>query len=496
MSENNPHEAHEDGSPIAADRLYVLWIISSLVVVLVIIVGGLMTSGSMRRYERALDQQSAAIDELRGDLETLQKQVLKLSERKQAEPARPARDKQPASPKPPESSQASPTPTEPATEQTQPPAPTNALAALLDQAVAIDNAGRPALKDMAAAQEALEQAQIAPNLTGRLCARLALVAALAGESQLAERFAIQAMNSGTPPVAYYEYATRQNLAADRITEATVFARRLREALPENSRANLLFAAALSRSGDWANAGTGLQRVHEPERLSFDDRLLFGTLLLKAERWAPLQALLAGLSDAPPARLEDVNRLRAGFAIHRNHVVEGLAIADELLAQKPEDNELRILRAAALIGANQLDAARTQLQDVKPTPEAWFWLGILELHSNDAERAIAALQQTLEEEHRHSPAWEALATIALNDGDLPSAGTYVDNAIAANPWRPSPHLLRAIVKAKANQREQARESLATAVQLDPTLIETAAQADILQSIATTEELRALLEKGVE
>ena len=483
MNATAPPGSNRNDSPIAVDRLYVLWIISSLMVVLAVVVIALITGGHLRRQTDALIEQAASIETLRNDLAALQERVAGLQEIEPPPQPKPATER----PRP-----AAPAPEPPAPAQSPPsstPGPARQIDALLDTALAVDRAGHPALRDSSAAQRALAKAQAASELPPKTNARLALAAALMGQHRAAELFASRAATHGAAPNAYYEFITREHLAAGRALEATVFARRLRTELPQDPKANLLLAAALASTGDLGSAGEALREIRADKELHFDDRLLLAALLLETEQVPRLGEVLAGLADAAPARVPEVNYLRATYAILRNQLVEGLAILEELLADRPDDDGLQVLQAAALIKAGRHDEARALLKAVEPGPDAAYWLGTVELQDGNVAQAIAAFQQALNAAPRHSPAWEALATIALNDGDLPSAGTYVDNAIAANPWRASPHLLRAIVKAKSEQPDEARASLRTAVQLDPLLVEPATQAEVLHPLASAEELRA-------
>jgi tetratricopeptide (TPR) repeat protein len=283
------------------------------------------------------------------------------------------------------------------------------------------------------------------------------------------------------------------LAQGRATEAIVFAGRLRAERPDNPRAALLLAEAYCLQPDLAAADAVVETLDRGQDLSPSLKLRLGRLLVALERWNRLEALLNSFGEVRPEDLSQLNFLRAVLAIQRNRLAEALAIFDNLLAEHPEDYDIRTWRGVALLAARQFQAARQALAHSRAfpgRPEAWYWRGMLELRAGNDDEAVTFFEHALAASQRYAPAWEALGTIALNRGDLPTAVQNLQNAVAANPRRASTHFLLSIVHAKTLQPTATADALRTALRLDPSLLEQAQQTEVIGRLFTPEELEAL------
>jgi tetratricopeptide (TPR) repeat protein len=192
-------------------------------------------------------------------------------------------------------------------------------------------------------------------------------------------------------------------------------------------------------------------------------------------------VLDALGPLPNELIPERDYLRAVWLIQQDRFAEALAVLDYLLELRPGDYDIRTWRAVALLEAGQYEAARAALAHAEQSParpEAWYWLGVLEIETGNPEAAISYLQRTFTASARYAPAWEALGTLALNRGDLPVARENLINALEINPRRASAHFLLAIVHAKAARQEEAAQALQDAFLLDETLLETAKETEVL------------------
>ena len=116
--------------------------------------------------------------------------------------------------------------------------------------------------------------------------------------------------------------------------------------------------------------------------------------------------------------------------------------------------------------------------------------MLEFDAGNIDEALPFLQHALAASHGFAPAWEALGTIALNRGDLATALQNLTNAVNANPRRGSAHFLLAVIHAKASRPSETAKALQTAFRLDPSLLKTARQTDVISGLFSHDELAAL------
>ena len=488
-------------TPDVVERLYVLWIVSTLLLVLLIIVLSLFVSGRLRR-------QTEALSSLSESLQTLELRVAAVEDLRLIPDAPPASRPDRAAEEVParnvEDEETNAGPRETST------APTEAAATVLSDAQvneALDRvlrrveAGEPAVSDAAAAGAVLETAlrdAVAARWSGATWARLAVLARLLNRHEAADSFARTAGAAGADLGEYAEVSVRVLLELRRAAEALPHADFLASQGPMPARTALLVAAVFVGNGRAADADRALDGVTEPASLPDLEKILLGRLLVAAERWPRLEALLATLDEVDDEFLSQRDYLHAVALIQRAEgpqaFVEALAILDDLLERRPEDYDVRIWRGVALLQARQFEAARLAFEGAArlvARPEAWYWQAVLEINSGHAENAGEHLQRALATSADFAPAWEALGTLAMNQGDVPGALQHLSNAIQANPRRASAHFLMAVASAKGLDREAAAKALAAAFELDGLWLEKAAQTEVIRRMFSDAELAELL-----
>jgi tetratricopeptide (TPR) repeat protein len=477
------------------ERLYVLWIVSSLMFVLLVVIVTLLGSGRLQRHAERISEQAQAIEQLREELSQMRKELTDL---KAAGPIiAPGPHRTPAAVAEPretapvvEEERAEPRPLEPV------PVTSNDVDALLQRALEPSEGGLYEVADHTAAEEAVEAGALAVGRaawSGDVWTRLAVLARLLDRDAEAETFATQARAADEFPRAYYEISARKLLGQHRAREAIVFGRLLAAGRPQDPRGPLLLAEAYRLNEDLAAADAVLEDVANVDRLSLVDKLRLGGLFVVLERWDRLDALLTSLGEVSGPALNQLNYLRAVLWIQQGKLPEAVATLANLLAERPDDYELRTWRGVALLRAREFQAARETLAHAEQhpdRPEAWYWLGMLELQTGNVDQAVVYLQKALAASYRFAPASEALGTIALNQGDLAAALQNFTNAIDANPRRASAHFLSAIAHAKASRPGEAAEALRTALRLDPSYLDTARQTEVIRDVFSEEQLEAL------
>lgn len=476
------------------DRLYVLWIASSLLMVLLVIVLTVLGGGRLRRQAERISEQSLAIDELRAELAEARRELDRLANRETvglragsepaAIPEKPARAAPPVAPE--ELREA---------ERTEPEPPVDAasqerdVAALLQAALRTDGESHFELADRAAAEEALLAASRA-RLDGATYVRLALVARLLDRDPAAEMLAARALEAGEFPAAYYETSARMLLARGRAAESLVYATRLLAGRPDDPDALLLLAEAHDLRGDPAAVDRTLEALAQADRLTLDKKLRMGRLFVKLERWDRLEALVTTVEWDAGAVPPGLDFLRGVLASQRGELPEALAILDNLVADQPGDYEFQTWRGVVLLEARQFEAAReafAAVQDQPDRPEAWYWRGVLELRAGNPDEAVRLFQHALAASQRYAPAWEALGTMALNGGDLSAALQNLTNAVNANPRRGSAHFLTAVIHAKLGHPAETAGALRRAFELDPALVDAAGKTEVIVGLFTPAEL---------
>lgn len=477
-------------------RLYVLWVVSSVLLALLVIIVTLFASGQLRRHAERISEHSQAIDRLHDELSRIQRDLSEIDALVRSRAA-PVQISPPPSPVLPE-------PGPPAEEQpTIPSVPTpddRDINARLRNVLRVNEDGSYGLANRAEAEATLREGLRGAGRTswsGSTWARLAVLARLLDRDAPAEMFALRAVAANEFPHAYYELSARRLLGEGRVTEAIVFARRLAVGRPGDPRAMLLLAEAYHLGENHAAAAAAIEGLENTAALPLPAKLRLGRLLVALEHWDRLEALLSSLGSAPPAALPQLNFLRAVMAVRHGRPPEALAILDNLLVEQPDDYELRTWRGVALLEASQFQAAREALahaEEHPDRPEAWYWRGMLEIRAGNLDEAVPFLQHALAASQRFAPAWEALGTIALNRNDLAAALQNLQNAVNANPGRASTHFLIAVSHAKASRPDDTAEALRTAFRLAPALLETARQTEVINRLFSDDEFAALAGTG--
>lgn len=471
-----------DSAARAVQRVQSLWLASTFLLVLLIITIALLGGGQLRRTAREAQAQLKAAEDLAARVEklessngALQKQLRDLQSAVARATSRPV-----------------PTPS-PTTAPTVIADADTTIRGELERALKTDDPRQPVVADPTLADALVARAQRegdAAQWSGATWGRLAVLARVMGRDEAADTFSMRAEKAGVLPRQDLELATRARIAAGQGAEAVALARRLHAAGRPDAEAVLLLAEGQRLLGNQADAFETLSQLRDPSPLALPDKLRLASLLAWLERWSQLDALLRQMGDAPADAMDQINRDRAGVALHQQQSAEALALIDAQLEDHPDDYLLRVWRGAALVQAGQWQPARDALAiaETKPDrPEAWYWLGVLELRQGDWNAAQALLQKSLTGA-RNAPALEALATIAINRNELENAIQTLNAAIQTNPSRASSHLLLALTQAKAGRKAQAATALSRALSLEPELTESARRMEVLAPLFSMPELR--------
>lgn len=336
------------------------------------------------------------------------------------------------------------------------------------------------------------------QLSRETWARMAILAVLLDRPVEAEQFAARAKAAGRGgeadlPTAYQELSVRFSLGRGKLTDALVAARRLMQATRGAPRARLLMAEVQAAQQNIAAMLETTAELGDGRGLPAADRLRMGRLWLASEQWERLRALLS-VDEAVPEALEaQRDFLRAVLLVQDEKYPEALALLDYLLQRQPEDYDVRTWRGAALLLAGRKQeavAALAHAEKFPARPEAWHWRGVAALRMGDDGAARRYFQTALTASPRYGPSWEALAAIALNEGELQSALQNLENAVQAGTRRGSVHLLLAITHARLGNRDEMVRALRAALTLDPRLAETAKQAAAIVKLIDPAEIEAL------
>ncbi|MBW7906303.1 MAG: tetratricopeptide repeat protein [Phycisphaerae bacterium] len=478
----------------AIERLYVLWLVSTLVLLMLVVALAVFGASVVERQGRALRELAAR-----------QGAVEQQLARRVAAPPAPQRELAPQT----EAAAPSPVtvPSAPAREAPPPRAdaagePPAALTSSVVDA-RLDRVLRPGrdqlyeLVDERAARELLAQATLPEHsaaLSGAVHARLAALAALLRDDALAELLAFGAEERGTPPVAFLQIVGRRRLLEGRVEEARALAFQLWQLTPRSPAAQLLAAEALMAPPETApaEADSLLDQLAHAPRLSAGELGRLGQLAVRLERWDVLRRVVADLAEVDGASGE-FDLLRAIAAIHERKNVEALAILEYLREQNPADYDVNLWRAVALLNARSFEAARQTLEALPPDaprPEGWYWRGILALRRGDADGAARFLQAALTVDARYAPAYEALAAQALERQDVTAAVQHLDLATRAAPRRASAYFLLSLAFAKSSRKDDAAAALRQALALDVDLLATARATEVLTRLFSEDELAAL------
>lgn len=484
----------------ATERLFVLWFVSTLCLVLLAAVLTVLGGGRLHGQAQAIQALAERVEALERARTAEEAPRTPVSRPQDTAPAGGSRRRDA---EPPAGSGPATRPASRSSAVSQPSAPAHdirsdeGLAAMLERVLRSAEPGPYALAERAAAArllgEALQHLETA-SWGGATLARLAALARLLDEEAQAEALAARAVALGTQPLEYLEIAARALLARGRIAEARVAAQRFVQA-GGGATAQLLLAEAwlTPPAPNAMAAGELLAAITDVRPLAAADRLRLGRLAVRVERWELVSAVIASSQSVPPELAGERDLLRAVLLVREGRLVEALGILDYLADQRAEDYDVLTWRGAALVKARSYEEARKALAHAErypQRPEAWYWRAMIELRSGHADAAARLLEAALTASPQYAPAWEALASLALERRDLATAVQNLTLAIQANPRRSTARLLLAIAHAKASRRDEAGQALREALHLDPALLETARQAEVIARLFEPEELEQM------
>lgn len=474
-------------------RLYALWAFGML---LVLLLAGLLTAfgrAALQRHSRAIQQLAQRIDRIESHLNALpvpapDRTLLPPRDQDDESDTTPAR---PAT-RPDRGRAAAGLPSVAGADDTGPVGPAT-IRTLLDRALAPDEQERFAIADRDAAETLLNEARgwrEASDPSPEVLEQVAIVARLLDDEELALALAARAHAAGRPVWDFDEVSARALLAAGRLDEALSFASRLQSS-PRSDLARYLIAAIHLARENWGAADEALTAV-DPSPLASGDRIALGWGCVALERWQILERVLRTLEGASGELALDRDLLRAVLFIQQRRLVEALAVLDYLREARPEDEEVRMWRGAALVQAGQLEAARAVLRPLADSGRAgaWYWLARLEADAGHDDEARQALHRSLELAPRLVAAWERLGELALDD-DPAQAAQFYASAARINPRRAASHFGLARAWAGAGQLDRAADALRRAVQLEPLLLEQARSDPVFAKAFTPDELERLL-----
>jgi tetratricopeptide (TPR) repeat protein len=516
-----PQSPHSRRVPDALERLYVYWLISVALLTLTVVVVAITTHGTLKR-------QSAVIDGLAEQTAALQRQVRELSTSGDTRdwssvlptPAPPDAANEGLSEPPDTPTPASDAPHEFSAPQTAAPATSelsdDAMRARLDEIVG-DEPATPA--DVAGRQAAGALLEIAAQHAGQArwsggtWLRLAVLARLLAQDALAVDLAARAAAAGEPLAGYATVSARALLVRGRAREALEPAQEVVRQNPKSATARILLAAALLKVDDPASADEVLEHLPVPVIAHSFDKLLLARVFLELEHWERLEAVLSTVPPVPAELVAEYSLLLATTRVHNGQLAEALAILDGLAADagagQPGDSvwpwprldryEIEVWRGVAYLQARQLDDARQILQEAAARdpgrPAAQYHLALLEAASGRPDVAKMYLKNALAGAPRMIAAHEALATFAINDGEINLALQHLSQAVSINFRRAPAHFLMAIAHAKVSQKGPAAEALRITFHLDGGYLADAKQIEVLLNLFTEAELDALAEEAV-
>lgn len=508
-------------TPDALERLWVYWLISTGLLMLAVLIVAIMTRGTLQR-------QNVVVSELADRVTVLQDQVRELQEsagvpRAGGVPAttepREREDsgvKEPAGALVPGGAPrvASRGPAPAATPVT--PVPSDGvMRTRLEEVVADDPVTLADVTDVPTAGHLLELALRAGNRapwSGRTWSRLAVLARLLAQDVLAEDFAERAAAAGESLSGYTEVSVRSLLARGRAREALPLARELMEPGAGRATARVLAAATFLETDDPASADEVLEALPVPVVVPSYDKLVLARVLLALEHWPRLEAVLSTLPPVPEKLMPEYSFLLAASLGHGGQTVKALAILDGLQADEtatteaasPEDRvwpwprpdryQIEVWRGVTLTLAQQPETARQVLQQAAELdpgrPDAQYYLGVLEARLGRPDVAKMYLKNALASAARLVPAWEALASLEINEGEINLALQHLSQAVSINFRRALAHFLMAIAHAKVLQKGPAAEALRITFQLEGSYLAEAKQTEVLLNLFTPAELDEL------
>lgn len=483
------HESRKSPSDLV-ERLFIQWVISTLLLAVFGVTAAVIVGGQVRRLSSTISAQTEAIDALSTRLAQAEADLAALRQTQRRPDPPPA--------------------TRPVSRPAAASATTDADAATrIDAHLAWDD-GVARLVDPPAARVELARLGGSPerkDWSASTLEKLAILALLLDDEFGAEALAAQAEARGGAPLMFAELRVQQLLARGDAARAAGVADRAARLAPSLPAARLLVAQTRVAAGERAAADLALATPFDASSLSGVQRVRLGEVWVALESWTRLEDLLPTLTSTAGFLGDRVNLLRAVSAIHRGNAVEALAILDHLLESRPEDYDLRTWRGVALLRARQFAAARAALGHAEASatrPEAWYWLGRVEMDAGQPAAAIDHLNRALRASPRFAPALEALGSIALGQADdaagagdvdvaereLAVAVAHLVAAIDADPRRATARFKLAVAHAKASRVEQTASALEAAFALDPSLLDAARKTEVITRLLSDEDLLEL------
>lgn len=252
---------------------------------------------------------------------------------------------------------------------------------------------------------------------------------------MGEMLALATEASGSAPEETLRYAKFLIKDAKMLPAEDVLLKALRLKPQNTDLLNALGELYISMK-DWGRSDQiirTLEKINSPVAKGLADDLTIRKLNLQ-QRFDELSTFLGNMSKE---RGEGAN---ADLAIIRAHLLRGdteaaLAFADGLLAKKPDDPQLRLLRALVLISGGNFNDAEQSLSEMlsedSQNEQAWLILYRLYRHKNDQKTANLVLEKA-RKALPNSPNFKWIAAGELEkSGDIESAISLYEELYASN-----------------------------------------------------------------
>ena len=249
-----------------------------------------------------------------------------------------------------------------------------------------------------------------------------------GEWGSVARWAPRLMQSGEPEAA--ETFMRSLYELRNVEGAAKVAEALVERMPDRVEAHALVARSLRMQG----------KLELAEKKIDETEARFGpTPALVAERalvMAFSDRLDEGIAIVEAAIAEDPEHpvlypTLAALAFEKGDLAKGSAAVDKLGELAPEDTRGLMLRSRYLAANGKLAEARRdllRLVELRPDDsDVHFMLGVVHADLADVDAAIASYRRSAELDRRHLGARNNLALLLAEQGDLPGALRYAQEA---------------------------------------------------------------------
>lgn len=484
-----------DRSLDAVSRLYVFWIVSTAMLLLVLLLVIFLLRGELTRQNLAIRGMSDRINQAENQIRQLESGG---SAARSGSPAVSPGSTGADALRPGAST------TRPTSAATQPAAAAPhgggsdeaALERELARLLRLGERGRPELSDPAAAAELLDRIERESSIDryrAPTLARLALLALLTDRSSIAADLARRAESAGQPPLDYWVESVRLALDRGNNAEARGVSERAYERNP-HVECRIVYAAALAADGELLLAAQVAETVRDWAALSSDACARLAGVFIELEWWDALEQLMPRVQRLPSSLEPERERIRAVSLVQRGSLTEAIALFEFVLQKSPEDRFSQRWRAIALLRAGQPESARRALLGLAESDPAdtqsRYWLGVLAQRAGNVEEARAYWQNCIDLSPRDAAAWEGLGLIALNQGELAAGEQLLTTACESDPRRASAFFLLGLCRAKAGQRDAAADAMRTAIALDVRYLEEARAAEAVRRLFEPREIESL------